>query len=290
MHRVLKRFEFLEPKTIEEAVQILFMYKELAKVLAGGVDLVARMRRRLLQPEYVVSIQGIPELDYIKGDKIGLRIGALTTLRSIEISPLILKDYTVLYEAVHQIASVQVKNMGTAVGNLCVATPASDIAVALISLGAKLRIAGPTPERIISIDNFFVGVNQTILQPGEIITEILLPCHKAKTGGAFVKLLRTAADVAKVNVAVTVTMNNHRCEEANIALGAVAPTVIRARKAEGVLKGQKLESGLIKAAAMTAAEESKSITDLRSTAEYRREMVEILVKRAIDKALQMVRV
>jgi len=284
--QTLRPFEYFEPGTIEETVQILIRYGTRAKVLAGGVDLVPGMRRRRIQPQCVVSLQRIPGLDYIKRDEAdGLRIGALTSLYSIELSPAIQKDYIVLYEAIHQIASIQVKTMGTAVGNLCVATPASDVASSLFVLGAKLRIASAAPERIIPIENFYIGVNQTILQPGKIVREILLPIPAARTGGAFLKLARTATDVAKVNVAVTVIVTDNRCKEAKIALGSVAPTPMRARKAEETLKGQKLEKRLIEAAAATAGEEATPITDIRSTAEYRKETAQILVKRAIEKAL-----
>jgi len=156
MTRPLKPFDYFEPTTIKEAVQLLSKYGTKAKVLAGGVDLVARMRRRQVKPQYVVSILRIPRLDYIRSDKKGLRFGALTTIRSIELSPIVKKDYAVLYEAASQIVSVQVKTMGTAVGNLCVATPASDIAVALYAVGARLRIAGPTSERVIPIEDFLL--------------------------------------------------------------------------------------------------------------------------------------
>jgi len=268
---VLKPFEYFEPKTVEEAVQVLSMYGEKAKVLAGGVDLVPSMRRREIQPQYVVSIQRIPGLHYIESDGTGSRIGALTTLRSIELSRAIQRGYLVLYEAVHQIASIQVKTMGTAVGNLCVATPASDVATALISLGAELKLAGPSKERIIPLESFFIGVNQAILQPDEIVTEILLPSLPAGTGGAFLKLVRTAGDIAKVNVAVVITITDNRCKEAKITLGSMAPTPIRTRKAEA------------------AAGEAKPITDIRSTAEYRKETTKVLVRRAIEKALERVK-
>lgn len=287
----LPKFQYFEPRALEKAVEILAMRGTRAKVLAGGVDLVPSMRRCEIKPEYVVNIQRIPGLDYIEGDGAqGLRIGALTRLRSIEASRAIQKDYIALYEAVHQIRSVQVKSMGTAVGNLCVATPASDVAAALFALGAKLRIVSSAPERAIPIENFFIGVNQTILQPGEIVSEVLLPRPPAKTGGAFLKLVRTAVDIAKVNVAVMITLTDDTCQEAKIALGSVAPTVVRAKKAEAILKGQKLESEVILAAAKVAAQEIRPITDIRSTAEYRKKTTQILVRRAIEKALERARV
>lgn len=289
MAQPLKPFDYFEPTTIEEATQILSKYGTKVKVLAGGVDLVARMRRRQVQPQYVVSILSIPGLDYIQSDKAGLRFGALTTIRSIELSPIVERDYAVLYEAANQIASVQVKTMGTAVGNLCVATPASDIASALYALGARLRIVGLASERIIPIENFFVGVNQTVLEPGEIVTEVILPSPTPQTGGAFFKLVRTASDIAKVNVAVSLTVTDNACRDAKIALGSVAPTVFRATQAEKALKGSTLEPKVVEEAAQLAAQEAKPITDLRSTVEYRGEMVRVLVRRAVEKALTKAR-
>lgn len=285
MHQTLRPFELFEPETIKEAVQILSSYGNKAKVLAGGVDLVAKMRRWQMKPECVVSIQKIPGLDYIENNGGSrLSIGALTTLRSVELSPSIQKDWMVLYEATHQIASIQVKTMGTVVGNLCVATPASDIAPALFVLGAELKIIGPTSEKTIPIENFYIGVDQTILEPNQVVTEIVIPGVPAGAGSAFLKLEKTKADIAKVNVAATVTITNSTCKEAKIALGAVAPCVIRATRAEGILKGEKLDEKITARAAEAAAEEATPITDLRSTAEYRKEMVAVLVRRAIEKA------
>ncbi len=285
MYHLLRSFEYLEPETVTEAVQVLATYGIEVKVLAGGVDLVARMRRREIKPEYLVCLQKIPGLDYIEGDGTkGVRLGALTTIRSLELSPIIQKNCVLLYEAAHQIASIQVKNMGTAVGNLCAATPASDLACALLAVGAELRIAGTTGERTIPIEDFFIGVNQTTLQPGEMVTEVLLPGLPAGTGSVFLKLVRTADHIAKVSTAVTLTVIGNRCKDVRIALGSVAPTVIRARKAEESLKGRELEQKAIAEAAETAAEEARPITDIRSTAKYRTEMTKILVRRAIEKA------
>ncbi|MFC1902885.1 FAD binding domain-containing protein, partial [Chloroflexota bacterium] len=285
--RVIKPFEYFEPETIEEATQVLAEHGERTRLIAGGVDLVPRMRRRLLVPEHVVSLRGIAGLDYIKGGGAdGLKIGPLVTIRSLELSPAVKKDYTALYEAAHQLASVQVKVMGTAVGNLCVATPASDIAVALFALGAQLKIVGATSEKVIPIEEFFVGVGQTSLQPGEIVTEVLVPGTAKGSGSAFFKLVRTSADIAKVNAAVYLVIADGVCREARIALGSVAATTIRAKKAEAALKGKKIAPEITEEAAEAASEETKTITDLRSTAEYRQEMAGVLVKRAIGKALE----
>ena len=286
----MRSFEYLEPASVDEAVRILARHGRQAKVLAGGVDLVCRMRRAEIRPEYVVSLQRIQGLDYIEGVGVkGLRIGALITLRAIELSPIIQKDYVLLYEAISQIASIPVKNMGTAVGNLCVATPASDIAPCLLALGAELRIASPATERTMPIESFFIGVNQHALQPDEIVVGIVIPDPPAETGGAFLRLVRTAGDIAKVNAAVTLTLTNQTCKDAKIAVGSVAPTVLRARKAEEILKGQRLEQKIITEAAETATEETKPISDVRSTAKYRKMVVKVLVKRAIEKAAERAR-
>ncbi len=290
MHRTMRPFELLEPSTVDEAVGILSSYGDKAKVLAGGIDLLAKMRRWQMKPECLVSIRMIPGLDYLESNGGSrLSIGPLTTLRSIELSPAIQKDWAILYEAAHQIASIQVKTMGTVAGNLCVATPASDLAPALLVLGAELKIAGPTSEKTVPMENFFIPVCQNILQPDEIVTEISVPKIPAGTGGSFLKLAHTAACIAKINVAATVTIANGICKEARIALGAVAPCVIRAGRAEEILKGKKLDQETIARAAEAAAEEATPITDLRSTAEYRKEMVAVLTRRAIKEASERAR-
>jgi len=282
----LKPFEYFEPSSIQEALQILSMYGNRAKLLAGGIDLLPRMRQRKIKPEYMISVHRMQGFEYIKSKPGGLKIGALTTLRSLELSPVIKRDYMVLYEAIQGIASTQVKTTGTAVGNLCVATPASDVAPPLSVLGAKLEATSSGSVRTIAIDNLCTGVGTTVLEPFEMVTEILVPVPPPQTGSAFLKLVRTAADIAKVNVAVTLTIENDSIKEAKIALGSVAPTLVRAIKAEAALIGNKFGKEVIEAAADAAAEEITPITDIRSTAEYRKRTTSVLVGRAIQKAAE----
>lgn len=286
MTRVLKPFEYVEPKTVEEAVQLLSRYGAKAKLIAGGCDLVPGMLHREITPESIVSIGGISELDYIENDGEGLKFGAMTSIRSLELFPAVKKDYTVLYEAIRSITKIQVKTSGTAVGNLCVASPASDIVPALLVLGAELKVAGTGGERVIPIEDFCIGVKQCSLQPGEIVTEVFIPFPPAGTGSAFMKLARTASDIAKVNVAVLIAATTNICDDARIALGSVAPTAIRTAKAEDMLKGQKLDHVIIEKAAQAASEEASPITDIRSTAEYRKETARVLVRRTILKAVE----
>jgi carbon-monoxide dehydrogenase medium subunit len=174
--------------------------------------------------------------------------------------------------------------MGTAIGNLCVATPASDVAPPLYAMGARMKIVGVDAEREIPIEEFFVDAGKTALGPHEIVTEIVVPSLPSGSGSAFMKLSKTAEDIAKVNAAVMVTLAGGRCEDARIALGSVAPTPIRAIGAETMMKGQKMDKKTIEEASASAAEAATPISDIRSTAEYRKEMVRILVKDALQEA------
>jgi len=279
MH-TLKHFYYFEPATVNEAVKLLSTYGEKAQVLAGGVDLIPRMRKGIIKADYLVNIQKIPGLEHIEtnGAK-GLEFGAMTRLRSIETSTAIKKDYPILYDAIHQITSVQTRYMGTAVGNLCIATPASDVATALMALGAEVEIAGVDGERAEPMEKFCIGYLCTSLKRGEMVTGVFLPSPPPGTSTAFFNLVRTHADIAKVSVAVAVVLQDGVCKDARIAVGAAAPTVFRATKAEAVLKEYNVTSQAIIKAAETAADETKPITDLRSTTEYRKEMTRVLVRR-----------
>ncbi len=283
MYRVLKPFELFEPATVEEALHLLSMHRAKAKVMAGGVDLVMKMRLRQVLPEYVVSISEIPGLAYIRGDqKTGLKIGTMATLRQVELSPLVGAVCPVLCEAINAIPKLQVKTMGTAVGNLCVATPATDIAPALFVMGANVKIASNGGEKVVPIEDFFVAEGKTVLSPEEMVTEILVPSPPLKMGCAFLRIGRTKADIPKVNVAVMVSLGaNNRCLDFKVALGCVAPTVIRAVKSEKILRGRRLTDEAIFMAAEVAAQESRP----RSSVEYKREMVKVLVKDALEKAI-----
>ena len=285
----MKSFEYHEPETVEEATGLLSRYGGKAQILAGGIDLIPRMRRGDLEPEHIINIQNIEGLGHINpAEGGGITFGAAVKLRSIEVSAVIWSRYPILYEAIHQIASVQTKYMGTAAGNLCVATPASDLATALLALGANLKIAGRDGERSEPLEKFYVDYRLTSLDRSEMVTQVMLPGPRPGTGTAFLNLVRTHADIAKIIVAASMLVENGICREARIAIGAAAPTVMRPAKAENSLVGREIRSGVIENAAEMAAEEIKPMTDLRSTAGYRREMTRVLVERALERALQRV--
>jgi carbon-monoxide dehydrogenase medium subunit len=282
----LPRFECLEPGTVQEACSLLADHKEQARVIAGGTDLLVKMKDRELKPRYIIRLKSIPGLNSIEYDGTGVKIGALATLSALRKSPLIREHCAILGQALDQMASPQVRTLATIGGNICNAVPSADTAPALLTLDAKVTLVCCQGERTVGIEEFFTGPNQTVCTAEEIVREILVPDQPAGGTGVYLKLTpRKAMDLAVVGIAVMVVYHGQVCEDIKIALGAVAPTPIRARKAEEVLKGKKLEDSLIEKAAGIAAEESKPIDDFRASAEYRREMVDVLVTRAIQQAV-----
>jgi len=284
-------FEYFEPLSIEETVSLLKKYGDKAKVLAGGTDLVPQMKEKTIRPEFVISIGRIANLDYIRldGEK-GLKIGALTTIRSIEQSPQLQPKYGLICQSASQTASIAVRNVATVGGNLCNASPSADIATALMALSAKTKLVSPAGERIVPLEDFILGPGATALKTDELLTEIQIPSPPAHTAGVYIKYTtRGGEELALIGVAALLTLSagDGTCTEAKLALGAVAPTPIRARRAEEMLKGKKIDKELIEKAARTASEESSPIDDIRGSAEYRREMLKIFTRDAIRQAAEL---
>jgi len=277
------RFDYLEAKTIDQAISLLGQYDGRAKIIAGGTDLLLKIRNKAIKPEYVIDIGSIPGLDYIKyDDKQGLAIGALTTIRSLETSRDLQRRYPVLCFAASQLGSVAIRNMGTIGGNLCNAAPSAEMAPALIGLSARAMIVGPGGERVVPLEDFFTGPGITVLGKGELLTEIQVPVPEPNAKGVYFKhSSRGSIDLAIVGVAVVATLDGTTCQDIKILLGAVGPTPIRAWKAEKVLRGKKVDDALIKQSAAAAAEETCCISDVRASAEYRQEMAEVFTRRVL---------
>jgi len=276
--------EYFRPRTVDEAISLLAKYGDKAKPIAGGTDLLVEKPPDV---EYLMDIASLP-MDYIKNSGEGIEIGALSTIRSIEASSLFKEGaYRILAEAAHDFGHATVKNMATVGGNVCSAVPSSDFSPVLLALDAKAKVVGPAGERTVPLEEFFVDVRKTVLKSDELLVEFQVAKPPAHTGTAFYKLGRTSVDIALVNVATRITLGrNEVCEDVRIALGAVAPTPIRARRAEKLLKGKRIDNALIEEASQTASEETKPISDIRSSADYRREVSKVLVKRALQKALK----
>ena len=282
----LPKFDYIAPRTIEEACSLLALHKGSARVMAGGTDLLPKMKSREVAPQYVIGLSAIPNLDYIEYDKgKGLRIGALATLAEVMSSPVVQERFSLLAEAISQMASVQVRNRGTVAGNLCNAVPSADTAPSLIVLGAKAKLVSPGKERTVPVEDLCVGPDVTCMTEGELLTEIQVPEPPPGSGGAYLKLtLRRAMDLAIVGVAAMVTRANGTCKDVKIALGAVAPTPIRAKKAEDILRGKALNDKITKEVAEAAMKEARPISDIRASEEYRRKMVGVLAQRAVKQA------
>jgi len=280
------KFNYLEAKSLGEAGSLLSEYRHRIKVMAGGTDLLVAMKRRTVAPQYVLNLKTIPNLDYIDHNEEGLRIGALCTLDEIESSSMIKDKFPLIAYSARQIGTQQVRNLGTIGGNLCNASPSADMAPSLIGLGAKLKIKGLTGERIVALNDFFLGPGETVLQADEILTEIQVPNPMTHTSGVYLKLRgRTEIDLAVVGVAVVARVSPEASilEDVRIVLGAVATTPIRSHKAEEVINKKTINDDLIRKAATVASEEAKPITDVRASANYRKRMVEVMTYQAISR-------
>src|SRR3989304_10049567 len=284
----LPRFEYREARSIPEICSLLYRYGDEAKILAGGTDLLVRMKEKEIRPRYLIDLKAIPGLNfirYVEGN--GITIGALTCLSDLEESPLIQEKARILTRAAPTIGAIQTRNKATLGGNLCNASPASDMAPALLALEARIKLIGLGGERIIPLEDFFLGPGKTCLNPGEILAEIIIPGKMLGKTGVYLKhSTRRALDLAIVSTAVVMETGSDRAyiQDIKIALGAVAPTPLRLKSVEEMLKQELPEEPLLEQAAQKAATEGSPITDLRASAEYRREMVRVLLKRGIKRA------
>jgi len=287
----LPKFDYYAPKSIEEALGLLADMGGNARVMAGGTDLMVKMRNGLISPEAVIGLKNVADLDCISFSKMkGLTIGAGALLRDVAAHKGIRKHFPAIAYAAGETANVQIRNMGTVAGNLCNAAPSADNAPALIALGAQVTVVGPDGERTIALDRFFKGPGLTALEPGEILIAIRVPLPAAHSGAVYCHISpRSKVDICAVGVAAMVTMDGNACMNARVSLGAVAPIPMRAKKAEAVLKGKALTRAAIEKAGIQAAKESRPISDMRASARYRRQMVEVLTRRAIGGACRQVK-
>ena len=280
-HILVQEFDLHRPTSVAEAVALLEQYNGRAKVLAGGTDLLVNMKLERAQAEQVISIGRIKSLKQITAGADGLTIGALATFYDLQQSEVIHRKYQALNEAAHSVSGTQIKMMGTIGGNLCNASPAADSAPALLLYEAQVELTAAAGRRRVALAEFFSGPGQTVRQPNELLTGIILTPTQPTEGSAFLKLGRVGADIAKVSAAVRLIRDGQRVAECHIALGSVAPTPVRARQAEARLVGQPFDLALAEVTGQTAAQEMKPITDVRSTAAYRARVAQVLVRDAL---------
>ena len=283
----LPHFSYHAPATVEEACRLLAKHGREASPLAGGTDLLVKMKHRRIVPKVIVDLKRISGMDAIVYNQDeGLRVGALATIQSLKNSVVVKRNCKLLAAAAGVESSVQIRNVATIGGNIANASPAADAPLALIALGASVVLERSGNSRRILLEEFFTGPGKTVLEQGEIIREIHIPPLPPGSGGAYLKHALRRTDIAIVSAAVFVKLEEDQCQDIRMSLGSVAPTAFRAKRAEGILRSERITAGLVEKAAQTAMEESRPIDDIRGYAEYRAKTVLDIAKQAIVDAVQ----
>ena len=284
----ISRFEFHSPKRLDEAVALLQAKGSDTFVMAGGTDLLIKRRHQIIHPKTIVSLKKINGLNRISFSRSkGLTIGATALLGDVARHSSILKFYPAIAKAANNTANVQIRNMGTLVGNLCNASPAADNAPALLALNAVLNIVGPQGERVLALENFFLGPGLTALQSAEVVASVLVPLPPPGSGTTYLHLsARGRVDCSAASTGVFLALKGARVEQARIFIGACGPTPLRMPKAEKRLIGHKVTQTTAEQTGIQASKESRPISDVRANEDYRLQMVAVLVKRAILEAYQ----
>jgi carbon-monoxide dehydrogenase medium subunit len=284
---MIRDFIYIKANTLEDALDSLDQHKEDYKIICGGQSLLILMRQGLVAPEYLIDIKNVKELDYIHYDKKdGLRIGAATTHRTIELSSLVKEKYPALIDMEKNLASLQTRNWGTIGGNLCHGDPAGDPGPLFMALNGSVKIASKQKTRTLPLDEFFIDYFETALQDGELLCEVHLPPIPLRTAVAYEKFNIVKNDQGIVSVAATISLESDglSSKDVRIVLGAAGPAPMRAKETEKLLIGKKLSKRLLEKAGERAAEEADPVPDVHASEEYRRHLVRILTKKMVKKA------
>jgi CO/xanthine dehydrogenase FAD-binding subunit len=278
------RFRYLEPCNLADTLNLCLQSEKQAAILAGGTDLLIKIKRGLVQPEILIGLRQVSELQQIQTGEEGLRLGAAVTLYQAEHFPAIQQGYSALHEALRSMAAPALRNMATLGGNLCNASPAADTAPPLLIFDAQLHLQKSDQERLLPLAQFFTGPGSSRLMPGELLTEIVLPAPLPDSGSAFLKLGRVSCDIAKVNVATYLARQGTVCILCRVAVGSVAPTPVRIASVEQLLDGAVVDLPLLRQAAEAGAQAIVPIDDIRSTAQYRRQVCRVMLEEALQAA------
>jgi carbon-monoxide dehydrogenase medium subunit len=282
-------FAYHTPETQEEVLALLHEHGDEAKLMAGGTALVIMMKQRLVLPETLISLHRLRGLSEVQETNGVVQLGALLTHRAAETSPVVRTRLPVLADTYHHVATVRIRNVATVGGGLAHADPNQDPPVTLLALDARVQLASVQGSREVPLDSFFTDYYETVLRPDEFLTAVRIPVPQPHTGSAHVKFLpRTADDYATVGVAASVRLDPARgtCQDCRIAMGSVGSTPLRAVQAEGVVRGQRLTPELLREAGAVAQQQTDPISDTRGSAEYKRAMAGVFVRRALEQAWQ----
>lgn len=286
-------FEFHSPASLDDALEMLDRYGGDARLMAGGTALVLQMKQRFAQPAHVIGLRPLAQtggLGAVEETGGVLRIGSLCTLRRLEDHPLLRARIPLLAETVSRVATRRIRSMATIGGALVNGDPNQDPPPSLIALGASVELTSSSGSRICPVEDLFIDYYETDVRPGEALTAVNVPAPAEDTSGAYLKFLpRTAEDYATVSVAAVVSRRpDNTCRDVRIALGAAGTTPVRARAAEGMLRGQELTEAAIRAAAATVPDTVDPLDDFRGSADYKREMAGVLTRRAVMQALSTI--
>jgi carbon-monoxide dehydrogenase medium subunit len=283
---ILPRFQFLEPETFEEVHQLVEKNKGDAVLMAGGTDLLVNLKRKVIKAKVVISLEKIKSLKQVHySESAGLTLGSMVTVSELAETPIIKQKFPLLAIAANKIGSPQIRNRATIGGNICTARPAGDTIGPLTAYGAEVQLVLGKETRWEPISKFITGPGKTTRKEGEVLAAIRIKPFPANTGVSYIKYgVRKAMEIAMVSVTTAITFNGDKCEKATIVLGAVAPTFIRSNEAEEALVSHKVTLSTAEKAAELAAGGCRPITDVRASAEYRRDLVRVLTKRGIMEA------
>jgi len=284
----LHAINYEAPTTLDQAVSILKTHGENARPFCGGTDIIIQLRAGVRRTEHLVDVKKIKELCTLSFDaKKGLRLGAAVPCIEVSESDMMRRHYPGLTEAAHLIGSLQIQNRASVGGNLCNGSPAADTTPALMVLGARARIVGPSGEREVPVESFVVSPGRTVLKPGELLVELLVPPPAPHSSDAYLRFIpRNEMDIAVVGVGASLTLDGDKVKAARIALGAVAPTPILASKAAGALVGMKLDDAVLEAAGRAASAACSPIDDMRGTKEFRLHIAAVLTRRVLSIAAE----
>lgn len=283
-------FAYHRPASVTEALELGRSLGPDGRYLAGGTDVLVDLKTRRFATAHLIALLQLPELRQIRPDGDRLRVGAMATMTELATSPVVRELAPALGEAALSMGCLQIRNRATVGGNFCAAVPCADAPPICLASGARLRIVGPKGERELSSEEFFLGPRRTALEPGELLSEIVLPAAPRRSGASYQRFARRRhASLAVAGVAAFVRLEGEKVSEARVALTAVAPTIFVARAAGELLAGQKPTEVALAAAASAAAEAARPIADLRSSDAFRRDLVETLARRALEQAVARAR-
>ncbi len=290
----MKAFKYLSPTTVEEAILFYCRHSETARFMAGGTDIIVKIKEEWIEPDFLISLKKIPDLAELHKNESTkqLSIGAMVTHAALEKSLMIQNEYPIIYDAVSNIGSLQVRNVGTIGGNLINAVPSADGAIPLIALDGTALLHGPDGERSVEVRDLFIEPYKTVLKPGEILTKITIPAQAPHTGSAYIKFGRRAAmELPLIGIGVLLSLDDdlETCTKARICLGVAAPTPMRALDAENLLVGNKINEEILIEAGKIAADESRVRDSIRGKAWHRKEMIRVQVRRMGIKCMKIIK-